>query len=91
MLQMLLIDIAAFVYVFFCVAESCKDANPCFFNIYISVWSTHRKVIFEKQWFYLDNAVGHLYSTTFEIVSGGILQLQKLKDTESSAGVYAAV
>lgn len=90
---MLLIDIAACVYVFVCVAESCKELLRCksMFFIYICVWSTHRKVIFEKQWFFLDNAVGHLYSTTFEIVSGGILQLQKLKDTESSAGVYAAV
>lgn len=52
--------------------------------------SDHRKVIFEKQWFFLDNAVGHLYRTTFEIVSGGILQLQKPKCTESPAGVYTA-
>lgn len=45
-----------------------------------------RKVIFEKQWFLLDNAVGHLYSTTFDIVSG-VLQLQKTANSESSAGV----
>lgn len=44
-------------------------------------------MIFEKQWFFLDNAVGHLYSTAFEIASGGVLQLQKPKDTESSTGV----
>lgn len=75
---------------FFVSLRAVKMQIHVFFNIYIPVWSTHRKVIFEKQWFYLDNAVGHLYSTTFEIVSGGILQLQKLKDTESSAGVYAA-
>lgn len=43
-----------------------------------------KKVIFEKQWFFLDNAVGHLYSSTFEIASGGILQLKKPKDAESS-------
>ncbi|XP_071334878.1 tRNA (adenine(58)-N(1))-methyltransferase non-catalytic subunit TRM6 [Trachinotus anak] len=43
-----------------------------------------KKEIFEKQWFFLDNAVGHLYSTTFEIVSGGNLQPQKPKDTGSS-------
>lgn len=61
-----------------------------FIVIIISVWSAHRKVIFEKQWFFLDNAVGHLYSSTFEIVSGGVLQVQKLKDTESSSGMYAA-
>uniref|UniRef100_UPI0037E9024D tRNA (adenine(58)-N(1))-methyltransferase non-catalytic subunit TRM6 n=1 Tax=Semicossyphus pulcher TaxID=241346 RepID=UPI0037E9024D len=42
-----------------------------------------KKVIFEKQWFFLDNAVGNLYSTTFEILSGG-LQPRKPKDTESS-------
>uniref|UniRef100_A0A7N6B5I5 tRNA (adenine(58)-N(1))-methyltransferase non-catalytic subunit TRM6 n=1 Tax=Anabas testudineus TaxID=64144 RepID=A0A7N6B5I5_ANATE len=42
-----------------------------------------KKVIFEKQWFFLDNAVGHLYSTTFEIVSGGTLQPQRTKSTES--------
>ncbi|KFV61733.1 tRNA (adenine(58)-N(1))-methyltransferase non-catalytic subunit TRM6, partial [Dryobates pubescens] len=33
-----------------------------------------RKIIFEKQWFYLDNAIGHLYGTTFEVTSGGSLQ-----------------
>ncbi|XP_039981462.1 tRNA (adenine(58)-N(1))-methyltransferase non-catalytic subunit TRM6 [Xiphias gladius] len=49
-----------------------------------------KKVIFEKQWFFLDNAVGHLYSTTFEIVSGGTLQPQKLKDTESSSDAKEA-
>ncbi|KAM9339714.1 tRNA (adenine(58)-N(1))-methyltransferase non-catalytic subunit TRM6 [Symphorus nematophorus] len=42
-----------------------------------------KKVIFEKQWFFLDNAVGHLYSTTFETVSG-VLQIRKPKDAESS-------
>ncbi|NXD20768.1 TRM6 methyltransferase, partial [Spelaeornis formosus] len=33
-----------------------------------------RKIIFEKQWFYLDNAIGHIYGTTFEVTSGGNLQ-----------------
>lgn len=42
-----------------------------------------KKVIFEKQWFFLDNAVGQLFSTTFEIVSGA-LQVRKPKDAESS-------
>ncbi|XP_065819742.1 tRNA (adenine(58)-N(1))-methyltransferase non-catalytic subunit TRM6 isoform X2 [Labrus bergylta] len=42
-----------------------------------------KKVIFEKQWFFLDNAVGNLYSATFEIVSG-VLKLQKPKDPASS-------
>ncbi|XP_019947189.2 tRNA (adenine(58)-N(1))-methyltransferase non-catalytic subunit TRM6 [Paralichthys olivaceus] len=41
-----------------------------------------KKVIFEKQWFFLDKAVGHLYSTTFEIMSGGNLQPKKPKDAE---------
>ncbi|KAJ0061277.1 hypothetical protein NL108_014428, partial [Boleophthalmus pectinirostris] len=42
------------------------------------------KVIFEKQWFFLENAVGHLYNSTFEI-HGGHLQLKKTSDTGSSA------
>ncbi|XP_006136063.2 tRNA (adenine(58)-N(1))-methyltransferase non-catalytic subunit TRM6 isoform X1 [Pelodiscus sinensis] len=36
-----------------------------------------RKVIFEKQWFYLDNAIGHIYGTTFEVSTGGSLQPKK--------------
>lgn len=51
--------------------------------------SSYRKVIFEKQWFLLDNAVGQLYSTTFEIVSG-VLQLKTLTNTGNSAGVFTA-
>ncbi|KAM7368144.1 hypothetical protein PAMP_014391 [Pampus punctatissimus] len=51
---------------------------------------TRKKVIFEKQWFFLDNAVGHLYSSTFEIVSGGTLQPQKKKNTESSSDAKEA-
>lgn len=43
-----------------------------------------KKVIFEKQWFFLDNAVGHLYSSTFEIASGA-LQLKKSKESQSSS------
>ncbi|XP_070705835.1 tRNA (adenine(58)-N(1))-methyltransferase non-catalytic subunit TRM6 [Pempheris klunzingeri] len=49
-----------------------------------------KKVIFEKQWFFLDKAVGHLYSTAFEIVSGGILQPKKPKDAESSTDAKEA-
>ncbi|XP_018551774.1 tRNA (adenine(58)-N(1))-methyltransferase non-catalytic subunit TRM6 [Lates calcarifer] len=49
-----------------------------------------KKVIFEKQWFFLDNAVGQLYSTTFEIVSGGNLQPQKHKDAESASDAKEA-
>ncbi|MBN3301534.1 TRM6 methyltransferase, partial [Amia calva] len=37
----------------------------------------HRKIIFEKQWIFLDNAVGELYGTTFDVVSGGTLQPRK--------------
>ncbi|XP_061478486.1 tRNA (adenine(58)-N(1))-methyltransferase non-catalytic subunit TRM6 [Rhineura floridana] len=36
-----------------------------------------RKIIFEKQWFCLDNAIGHIYGTTFEVTSGGSLQPKK--------------
>ncbi|KAM3861118.1 tRNA (adenine(58)-N(1))-methyltransferase non-catalytic subunit TRM6 [Diretmus argenteus] len=49
-----------------------------------------KKVVFEKQWFFLDKAVGQLYSTTFEIVSGGILQPQQPKNTQSSTDAKAA-
>jgi len=51
---------------------------------------TRKKVIFEKQWFFLDNAVGQLYSTTFDIVSGGNLQPQMPKNTESSSDAKEA-
>lgn len=44
-------------------------------------------MIFEKQWIYLDNAVGHFYRTTFEIGSGGTLHLKRSKELESSAGM----
>ncbi|NXW76333.1 TRM6 methyltransferase, partial [Hirundo rustica] len=41
-----------------------------------------RKIIFEKQWFYLDNAIGHVYGTTFEVTSGGNLQpKQEVEET----------
>uniref|UniRef100_A0A3Q1EQI4 tRNA (adenine(58)-N(1))-methyltransferase non-catalytic subunit TRM6 n=1 Tax=Acanthochromis polyacanthus TaxID=80966 RepID=A0A3Q1EQI4_9TELE len=49
-----------------------------------------KKIIFEKQWFFLDNAVGNLYSTTFEISSGGILQPQKLKETGTPSDLKEA-
>ncbi|XP_038607246.1 tRNA (adenine(58)-N(1))-methyltransferase non-catalytic subunit TRM6 [Tachyglossus aculeatus] len=42
-----------------------------------------KKVIFEKQWFYLDNVIGHSYGTTFEVSSGGSL-LPKKKVEETS-------
>ncbi|KAK2890348.1 tRNA (adenine(58)-N(1))-methyltransferase non-catalytic subunit TRM6 [Channa argus] len=49
-----------------------------------------KKVVFEKQWFFLDNAVGHLYSTTFDIVPGGTLQPHRFKNTESSSDAKEA-
>ncbi|XP_059211676.1 tRNA (adenine(58)-N(1))-methyltransferase non-catalytic subunit TRM6 [Centropristis striata] len=51
---------------------------------------TKKKVIFEKQWFFLDNAVGQLYSSTFEIVAGGTLQPRMPKNTESSSDAKEA-
>ncbi|NXP07717.1 TRM6 methyltransferase, partial [Thinocorus orbignyianus] len=43
-----------------------------------------RKIIFEKQWFYLDNAIGHTYGTTFEVTSGGNLQpKQEVEETST--------
>ncbi|KAM4903125.1 tRNA (adenine(58)-N(1))-methyltransferase non-catalytic subunit TRM6 [Sylvia borin] len=45
-----------------------------------------RKIIFEKQWFYLDNAIGHVYGTTFEVTSGGNLQpKQEVEETTTEA------
>ncbi|XP_036406189.1 tRNA (adenine(58)-N(1))-methyltransferase non-catalytic subunit TRM6 [Megalops cyprinoides] len=49
-----------------------------------------RKVIFEKQWFLLDNAIGELYGTTFEVASGGTLQPLKPKHNECSAEIKEA-
>ncbi|XP_006626064.2 tRNA (adenine(58)-N(1))-methyltransferase non-catalytic subunit TRM6 [Lepisosteus oculatus] len=42
-----------------------------------------RKIIFEKQWFFLDNAIGELYGTNFEVASGGTLQPRKVKHEEN--------
>ncbi|KAM8946240.1 tRNA (adenine(58)-N(1))-methyltransferase non-catalytic subunit TRM6 [Pelodytes ibericus] len=36
-----------------------------------------KKIIFEKQWIYLDNAIGKNYGTTFEITGGGNLQTKR--------------
>uniref|UniRef100_A0A4W5JXL3 tRNA (adenine(58)-N(1))-methyltransferase non-catalytic subunit TRM6 n=1 Tax=Hucho hucho TaxID=62062 RepID=A0A4W5JXL3_9TELE len=49
-----------------------------------------KKTVFEKQWFFLDNAVGELYGTTFEVVTGGTLQPRKPKHVESSADAKEA-
>ncbi|XP_056337310.1 tRNA (adenine(58)-N(1))-methyltransferase non-catalytic subunit TRM6 [Danio aesculapii] len=38
-----------------------------------------KKVIFEKQWFFMDNVVGQLYGTIFEIVAGGSLKHKPVK------------
>ncbi|XP_012583518.1 PREDICTED: tRNA (adenine(58)-N(1))-methyltransferase non-catalytic subunit TRM6 isoform X2 [Condylura cristata] len=43
-----------------------------------------KKVTFEKQWFYLDNAIGHSYGTTFEVTHGGSLQPKKKKEEPTS-------
>ncbi|XP_004451566.1 tRNA (adenine(58)-N(1))-methyltransferase non-catalytic subunit TRM6 [Dasypus novemcinctus] len=43
-----------------------------------------KKVTFEKQWFYLDNVIGHSYGTTFEVTSGGSLQPKKRKEVPAS-------
>ncbi|KAI5277793.1 Trna (Adenine(58)-N(1))-Methyltransferase Non-Catalytic Subunit Trm6 [Manis pentadactyla] len=43
-----------------------------------------KKVTFEKQWFYLDNVIGHSYGTTFEVTSGGSLQPKKRKEEPTS-------
>ncbi|CAL8313332.1 unnamed protein product [Lota lota] len=49
-----------------------------------------KKVMFEKQWLFLEKAIGQLYSTAFEVVSGGHLEPQKAKTTESSADAKEA-
>ncbi|KAM4693554.1 tRNA (adenine(58)-N(1))-methyltransferase non-catalytic subunit TRM6 [Discoglossus pictus] len=36
-----------------------------------------KKIIFEKQWIYLDNSIGKNYGTSFEISSGGNLEPKK--------------
>ncbi|XP_077443277.1 tRNA (adenine(58)-N(1))-methyltransferase non-catalytic subunit TRM6 [Stigmatopora argus] len=43
-----------------------------------------KKIGFEKQWFFLDNAIGHHYSTAFEILPGGKLQPAKPKEVQSA-------
>ncbi|XP_016429346.1 tRNA (adenine(58)-N(1))-methyltransferase non-catalytic subunit TRM6-like [Sinocyclocheilus rhinocerous] len=43
-----------------------------------------KKVVFEKQWFFLDHAVGQLYGTRFEIEAGGSLKLKAAKHTGDS-------
>ncbi|KAM3852823.1 tRNA (adenine(58)-N(1))-methyltransferase non-catalytic subunit TRM6 isoform 1-T1 [Vipera latastei] len=49
-----------------------------------------RKISFEKQWFFLDNAIGHVYGTSFEVTSGGSLQpkrtLEEMNPETKEAG-----
>ncbi|XP_026524315.1 tRNA (adenine(58)-N(1))-methyltransferase non-catalytic subunit TRM6 isoform X2 [Notechis scutatus] len=49
-----------------------------------------RKIVFEKQWFCLDNAIGHVYGTSFEVTSGGSLQpkrtLEEMNPETKEAG-----
>ncbi|KAE8600860.1 hypothetical protein XENTR_v10013430 [Xenopus tropicalis] len=40
-----------------------------------------KKIIFEKQWIYLDNVIGKHYGTTFEICNGGNLQTKRTEVT----------
>nr|XP_043905274.1 tRNA (adenine(58)-N(1))-methyltransferase non-catalytic subunit TRM6 isoform X1 [Solea senegalensis] len=49
-----------------------------------------KKVIFEKQWIFLDKTVGQLYSTTFDIVSGGNLLPQKPKNADDASDAKEA-
>ncbi|KAL4630528.1 tRNA (adenine(58)-N(1))-methyltransferase non-catalytic subunit TRM6, partial [Arapaima gigas] len=42
-------------------------------------------IIFEKQWFFLDNAIGELFGSTFEVAAGGSLQPRKAKHPEIPA------
>ncbi|XP_076872923.1 tRNA (adenine(58)-N(1))-methyltransferase non-catalytic subunit TRM6 isoform X1 [Brachyhypopomus gauderio] len=44
-----------------------------------------KKVIFEKQWIFLDGAVGELYGSTFEVNAGAKLSLRKTNNSGSSA------
>ena len=46
------------------------------------------KVTVEKQWFYLDNIIGHSYGTTFEVTNGGSLQPKKKKEEPTSGALY---
>ncbi|KAK7797731.1 hypothetical protein U0070_020023, partial [Myodes glareolus] len=50
-----------------------------------------KKVTFDKQWFYLDNAIGHSYGSTFEVCNGGCLQLKKKKEEPTSETKEAGI
>ncbi|XP_053345412.1 tRNA (adenine(58)-N(1))-methyltransferase non-catalytic subunit TRM6 [Clarias gariepinus] len=55
-------------------------------DVYKSVQvETKKKIIFEKQWIFLDAAIGELYGSTFELDAGGKLCLRKPKNTEEDS------
>ncbi|TRY88481.1 hypothetical protein DNTS_005161 [Danionella cerebrum] len=43
-----------------------------------------KKVIFEKQWMFMDNAVGQFFGTKFEVQAGGSLKLKAVKTAGDS-------
>uniref|UniRef100_A0A8P0SBF6 tRNA (adenine(58)-N(1))-methyltransferase non-catalytic subunit TRM6 n=1 Tax=Canis lupus familiaris TaxID=9615 RepID=A0A8P0SBF6_CANLF len=53
-------------------------------DVFKAVQVQRKKVTFEKQWFYLDNIIGHSYGTTFEVTNGGSLQPKKKKEEPTS-------
>uniref|UniRef100_A0AAR2KC17 tRNA (adenine(58)-N(1))-methyltransferase non-catalytic subunit TRM6 n=1 Tax=Pygocentrus nattereri TaxID=42514 RepID=A0AAR2KC17_PYGNA len=55
-----------------------------------ALFSFLRKVIFEKQWMFMDNSVGELYGSTFEVDSGGKLILRKPNNTEDPTDTKGA-
>ncbi|XP_017539092.1 tRNA (adenine(58)-N(1))-methyltransferase non-catalytic subunit TRM6 [Pygocentrus nattereri] len=60
-------------------------------DVYKSVQIEKRKkVIFEKQWMFMDNSVGELYGSTFEVDSGGKLILRKPNNTEDPTDTKGA-
>ncbi|KAM4770883.1 tRNA (adenine(58)-N(1))-methyltransferase non-catalytic subunit TRM6 [Rhinophrynus dorsalis] len=70
------------------VSTSCKLINEGDFvvlkrkEVFKAVQIQRRKkVIFEKQWIYLDNAIGKNYGTTFEITGGGNLQMKRKEES----------
>ncbi|XP_060773744.1 tRNA (adenine(58)-N(1))-methyltransferase non-catalytic subunit TRM6 [Neoarius graeffei] len=54
-------------------------------DVYKSVQvETKKKIVFEKQWMFLDAVIGELYGSTFEVDAGGKLRLRKPTNTEDS-------
>uniref|UniRef100_F7AA51 tRNA (adenine(58)-N(1))-methyltransferase non-catalytic subunit TRM6 n=1 Tax=Monodelphis domestica TaxID=13616 RepID=F7AA51_MONDO len=50
-----------------------------------------KKVTFEKQWFFLDNVIGHSYGTTFEVSNSGNLQPKKMMEEITSETKEAGI